>query len=120
MTSFYDVLMWLIPLALTAAVGLLFGRLSGPLARLKRLWTGTPIFGILGAAAVMIAEAVYSEYDGEEQFRYACEALARFTAGTLTADQVEELVEKAYHTLKQLWGEHWELLKINLAMAEER
>lgn len=105
-----------IPLVLTAAAGWALARWSEPLKEFKRIWKGNPIVGIVASAIIMAVEMVWSEYDGAYQFDRACELLAKLAARwwgiPLSKEQVKEIVQTAYETLKELIGENWDALKV--------
>jgi len=107
-----------IVLLVPAIVGWVFARLSEPLRRLKKIWAENPIVGIVASAIVMAVEMVWSEYDGEYQFDRACELLANWLAGRgieISPAQIKEIVQDAYETIKELFGNQWDSLKMNLA-----
>jgi len=64
---------------------------------------------------VMIAEAVWSGYGGEAQFNKACEMVSRWLGGKLSPGDVERVVQRAYDVMKQLLGEHWDAIKLDIA-----
>jgi hypothetical protein len=110
-----DIVLWLVPLALGVAVGWAFTKFKDTLKKVKAIYEGEPIWSILAGAAVMVSEAVWSEYGGEAQFHKACEMLSVWAGGALFPDQVEIIIQRAYETVKELLGEYWDELKIDLA-----
>ena len=100
-----------IPLVIGLAVSWLVLRFADPLRRLKEL-SKSPAVSILAAAAVMLAEAYWSDYGGEVQFEHACEWLASWL--DVPADQVRELVQSAYEALRSILGDEWGALKLDL------
>jgi len=106
-------------LLIPAVAGWIFSRWSEPLREFKRIWKGNPILGIIASAVVMAVEMIWSEYDGAYQFDRACELLAemarRFGIG-VSKEQVREIVQTAYETLKRILGEQWGALKLGLAL----
>ena len=106
-------------LLIPAVAGWIFSRWSEPLREFKRIWKGNPILGIIASAVVMAVEMIWSEYDGAYQFDRACELLAemarRFGIG-VSKEQVREIVQTAYETLKRILGEQWGALKLGLIL----
>jgi len=101
-----------LPLILGLAVGWLALRFADPLKRLKEL-SNSPAVSILAAAAVMLAEAYWSDYGGEAQFEAACKWLAGWL--NVPVDQVREIVQAAYDALRDILGDEWGALKLGLA-----
>jgi len=100
---------------LAAVISFVFARWRDPLRKLKDICQGQPIWSILAAAAVMIAEAVWGEYSGRRQLEEACRMLSDFLAARgikVSPEQLEEIVQRAYETMKELLGEHWGALKL--------
>lgn len=102
-----------LPIALAALVGFLFERYRDPLKTLKEL-AGSPIMSIMATAAVLVAEVLWSEHDGEFQLKKAIEMLAKWSRGLLTVEQAGEIVLIVYQSLKDLLGDHWDDLKLAL------
>ena len=118
---------WLIagiPLIVGGIVVFLVQRFRGPLVELKKLFKGQPIAQVFAAAAVMIAEAIWTDYEGEVQFEKACEMVAEMLYKRLgyqiAPEQIEVLVQTAYDTLKKVCGEQWEGLGLSLSVLLER
>ena len=110
-----DILLWLVPLVLGALVGWAFAQFGDTLRNVKKIYEGEPIWSILAGAAVMIAESVWSGYDGEAQFNKACEMVSRWLGGKLSPGDVERVVQRAYDVMKKLLGEHWDAIKLDIA-----
>ena len=105
-------------LLVPALIGWAFARLSEPLRRFKKIWAANPIAGIVASAIVMACELVWSAYDGAYQFDRACELLAGWLTKrgiVISQERIKEIVQTAYLTLKELFGEHWGDLKQDLA-----
>jgi len=99
------------PVVIGLAASYLFAKFADPLKRLKDL-SKSPVVSILAAAAVMLAEAYWSDYEGKVQFEKACEWLAHWLDAP--AVEVEQLVKGAYEALKSILGDEWGSLKLGL------
>ena len=113
MDELYKIVLTAIPVVLGLAVGYLVKRYRDPLKWLKGL-SSSPILSALAAAAVLIAEAAWSDWGGEFQFERAIELLVDWSCGALTVEQAHEIVQVVYQALKKLLGEHWDGLKVGL------
>ena len=109
----YRSLIIVIVAVLGALVGWLFNQYRDPLKSIKRR-LGSPIISVLASAAVLIAEAIWCDLGGAEQFERAVEMLLRFSRGTFTEEQAREIIQAVYESLKNLLGDHWEDLKLSL------
>jgi|GEM_PF-2720143 len=101
-----------LPLIIGLVLSWLVLRFADPLGRLKKL-SDSPAISILAAAAVMLAEAYWSDYGGEVQFEAACEWLASWLH--VPVDRVREIIQAAYEALKEILGDEWDTLKLGLA-----
>ena len=109
----YRSLIVVIVAALGAVVGFLFEQYRDPLKSIKRR-LGSPILSVLASAAVLIAEAVWSDFGGEVQFERAVDMLVLWSRGALTEEQVREIIQVVYELLRDLLGDHWQDLKLSL------
>ena len=109
----YRSLIVVIIAVLGGAVGFLFNQYRDPLKSIKRR-LGSPIISVLASAAVLIAEAVWSDYGGDVQFGRAVDMLVMWSRGALTKEQVREIIQVVYESLKDLLGDHWQDLKLSL------
>ena len=107
----FELLKTAIPIVLGVLATFFFVKLADPLRKLKEI-SKSPVVSILAAAAVMLAEVYWSHYDGEGQFEFACDWLAKRLG--VPIDQVRELVQGAYEALKGILGDEWGALKLGL------